>query len=112
MDELRSLKTLARAMGVHTHYTDGLHRHVTVAPETLLRVCAALGAPVSRPADASDAMRAIRAIKKTELLPPTLVAWHGTLVLPAAHEGNTIHAEIRLEDGEVRSCPIAEWSPT
>ena len=43
MDELAALASLAKVMGVHTHYTDGLGRPVTVAPETLPRVCAALG---------------------------------------------------------------------
>src|SRR5512144_1547109 len=57
MDELRTLRSLARAMGVHTRYTDGLGRHVLVSPETLLRVCAALGAPVATVADAADALR-------------------------------------------------------
>jgi hypothetical protein len=59
MDELRSLRSLAKAMGVHTEYTDGLNRHVTVAPDTLLRVCAALGAPIARLGDAGDAFRAL-----------------------------------------------------
>ena len=38
MDELRALRALARDLGVHTRYTDGLGRRVVVAPETLLRV--------------------------------------------------------------------------
>ena len=52
MDELKALESLAEALGVHAHYTDGLGQPVTVAPETLLRVCSALGAPVARPGDA------------------------------------------------------------
>ena len=51
MDELKALRSLARAMGVHIRYTDGLGRRVVVAPETLVRVCATLGAPVERPGD-------------------------------------------------------------
>ena len=60
MDELKALRSLARAMGVHTRYTDGLGRRVIVAPETLVRVCAALGAPVERPADAAAALGSFR----------------------------------------------------
>ena len=46
MDELRALRSLAKTLGVHTRYTDGLGKRVVVAPETLLRICAALGACV------------------------------------------------------------------
>ena len=64
---------------MYTHYTDGLGKRVTVAPETLVRVCAAVGAPVTRPGDAADALRTYRARKKTGILPPVLVAWDGIL---------------------------------
>jgi 4-alpha-glucanotransferase len=102
MDELKGLQTLARALGVHTEYTDGLAQHVTVGPETLLRVCAALGAPIARAADAPDALRAWRAVKKSELLPPVLVAWNGVLVLPATFSGGSIKATVHLgKDGTV-----------
>ena len=59
-DELKALRSLARAMGVHTRYINGLGKAVTVAPETLVRVCAALGAPIERPGDAAGALRAQR----------------------------------------------------
>jgi len=80
MDELRALRALARDLGVHTRYTDGLGRRVVVAPETLLRVCEALGAPVERPADAAEALR-VRRAAGTGPVPPVLVAWNG--VMPA-----------------------------
>jgi 4-alpha-glucanotransferase len=87
-------------MGVHTRYTDGLDRPVTVAPETLLGVCAALGAPVARPSDAADALRARGASERTGLQ-PVLVAWDGALPPLAVSEGGPVHAELRLEDGGV-----------
>ena len=59
-DELKALRSLARAMGVHTRYVNGLGKRVTVAPETLLRVCAALGASVGRPGDAAPTIRRSR----------------------------------------------------
>jgi 4-alpha-glucanotransferase len=69
-----------------------------VAPETLVRVCAAMGAPVTRPADAAAALRAYRTTDKTESVPPVLVAWDG--VLPArAISRYAPQAEIHLEDG-------------
>ena len=104
MDELRALRSLARAMGVQTRYTDGLRRHVKVEPETLLRVCAALGAPLARTADAAEALRYQRAVKHAELLPPVLVAWDGILA-PVAPRAAVDQAELRLEDGS--TVPLA-----
>lgn len=106
MDELEALRSLARALGVHTHYTDGLRRPVTVGPDTLVRVCAALGAPVSHPAEAADALRAREARVETSLLPPVLVAWDGALA-PVPIEGGPVDADLRLGDGS--GVPL-EWS--
>ena len=99
--ELRALRALARRMGVHTRYIDGLGQRVTVSPETLLRVCAALGAPVERPADAAEALRARRAVRRTEVLAPVLVAWDGVLPpVPQLH-GAAARGELRGADGSV-----------
>jgi 4-alpha-glucanotransferase len=87
-------------MGVHTRYTDGLDRPVTVAPETLLRVCAALGAPIAEPCDASEALRAYLETERTGR-PPVLVAWDGVLTSRAISEASIANAELRLEDGSV-----------
>ena len=38
MDELKALRSLATELGVHTRYTDGLGKRITVVPETLVRV--------------------------------------------------------------------------
>jgi len=107
MDELRALRSLARALGVHTRYTDGLGKRVTVAPETLVRVCAAVGAPVARPSDAAEALRAHRATRVTGLVPPVLVAWDGALPSLAISEPGPVHAELRLADGDVAPLAIA-----
>ncbi|HET8624935.1 MAG TPA: 4-alpha-glucanotransferase [Gemmatimonadales bacterium] len=103
VDELKPLRSLARAMGVHTRYTDGLGRRVIPTPETLVAVCAALGAPVERPADAVNALRAHRAARKQEFLPPVVIAWDGELP-PLAIPANA-RAEVLLQSGEVR--PLA-----
>jgi len=99
MDELRDLESLATAMGVYTRYTDGLRRPVVVSPDTLVRVCAALGAPVERPADAAGALRARTGQREAALLPPVIVAWDGTLTPVTIDASGPIHAELVLEDG-------------
>jgi 4-alpha-glucanotransferase len=88
-------------MGVHTRYTDGLGKRVTVAPETLVRVCAAVGAPIERPGDAAEALRAHRATRNTGLVPPVLVAWDGALPPLMIAAPGSVHAELHLEDGDV-----------
>ena len=93
--ELRALRSLAKAMGVHTRFTDGLGRKQSAAPETLLRVCAALGAQLERPGDAPAALRALGEERKRGLLPPVLVAWEGKLP-PLRLPG-----ELALAGGEV-----------
>lgn len=99
MTELQSLRALAAAMGVHTEYTDGLGKHVTVGPETLLRVCAAAGAPIDDARDAAEALRAHHAARQAELLPRVVVAWEGVLPpVPIAGHGS-LHAELHLADG-------------
>jgi 4-alpha-glucanotransferase len=95
-------------MGVLTRYTDGLGRRITVAPETLVRVCAALGASVERPSDAANALRAHRAARTSGLVPPVLVAWDGTVPRLADERDGFVHAEIRLEDGHVT--PLEKFS--
>jgi len=101
-DELKALRSLARAMGVHTRYTDGLGKRVTVTPETLVRVCAAMGAPIARPGDAAGALRARRATRNTLLVPPVLVAWDGVVPpLPKRERGPGGEVQLHLENGDV-----------
>lgn len=88
-------------MGIRVRYRDGLGRRVVVAPETLLRVCAALGAPIGRPSEAADLLRAHHANRNSGLVPPVLVAWDGHLpAVPLTTEG-AAHAELALESGEI-----------
>src|SRR4051812_48113609 len=99
MDELKALRSLARGLGVHTRYTDGLGRRVVVAPETLVRVCAALGAPIERPGDAAGALRAHRASTKAGLVPPVIVAWDGSLAPVTISRGAVVQLEVHTEEG-------------
>ena len=134
MDELRALRSLAKTLGVHTRYTDGLGKRVVVAPETLLRICAALGAAVERPSDAAEAIRARRTAARTELIPKVIVAWDGVLPplkipaggqaqlnladgpvaplerpLPIGYHRLTISVGSRVETGTVISAPVQAW---
>src|SRR6266850_7608260 len=101
MDELKALRSLARAMGVHTRYTNGLGKRVIVAPETLVRVCAALGAPVERPGDGAGALRAHRESTKAGLVPPVLVAWDGSLAPVKISTDRPVEAQVHTEEGRV-----------
>jgi 4-alpha-glucanotransferase len=113
MNELDALATLAKALGVHTHYVDGLEKPVTVGTETLLRVCSALGSPVQTPADAERALHAHQAEKAEEYLPAVVVAWDGEFpslgALPAVLGTPALTLEngeawpLDLSDGRVRA---------
>jgi len=94
-------------MGVHTRYIDGLKRRVTVSPETLVRTCAALGAPIERPADAAQALQAYRAARATGLVPPVLVAWDGRLSPVAIPRLSATQAALHLENGDVARFKIS-----
>ncbi len=98
MNEIDALERLAKALGVYTRYTDGLGDPVTVAPETLVRVCAALGAAIERPADAPEALSRVET-GETGFLPPVLVAWDGVLPHVAIPETDSVEAELLLEEG-------------
>jgi 4-alpha-glucanotransferase len=101
MDDLEALSSLAKEVGVLTHYVDGLQRPVRVAPETLVRVCAALGAEITRTTEAPHALRAWRA-SRAEGMPPVMVAWDGRLAPLTVSGRGPVRAELHLEsDGVV-----------
>lgn len=108
MDELKALRSLARAMGVHTRYTDGLGRRVIVAPETLVRVCAALGAPVERPRDAAGALRAHRKASSAVHVPLVIVAWDGVLAPIATSSDGPVQVQVHTEGGPVVPLGLSE----
>jgi len=100
VDTPKAVRSLARALGVATRFTDGLGKPVAVGPETLVRVCAALGAPVTRPGDAAAALAAIRANRHAGLVPPVLVAWDGSLGPVRIAVPGPVQAELQLENGD------------
>lgn len=113
MREIDALHALARYLGVQTRFADGFGNAVEPEPETLVRVCAALGAPLEGPAGAEEALREVRARADGRPLPPVVVAWDGALPkLPVnpgrEHRDGTPIApgtlELVLEDGS--SVPV------
>jgi 4-alpha-glucanotransferase len=100
-DELRGLASLSKALGVQTAHLDGLGRTVEVAPDTLVRVCAALGADLEGPSGADAALRSHHARQAEELLPPVVVAWDGRFAPLTPQTEEALHAELRLEDGGI-----------
>lgn len=87
---------LAARLGVQTEYRDGLGTRVAVGDDTLVRVCAALGAPLARPDDASEALTWLESRDGTAL-PSVIVAWDG--VLPAVPAPDGSDPALDLEDG-------------
>ncbi len=98
MSDLEALHALAGALGIATEYIDGLKRHVTVGPDTLVRVAASLGAPISHPGEAEAALRALAA-RPADLAPPVLVAWNGQCPSQRVPGETGAHATLTLEAG-------------
>ncbi|NNF38304.1 MAG: hypothetical protein HKN71_06540 [Gemmatimonadetes bacterium] len=101
MDETTALHSLADALGVARSFEDGLRRPVTVEPETLVAVCAALGANLDDVAGAPDALRAHRAALDAPDVPiaPVHIAWNGTLRPVRCRTLDGFQGHIELETG-------------
>jgi 4-alpha-glucanotransferase len=102
-----SLHALAATLGVHTQYTDGLGNQVRVGDETLVRVCRAMGAAISCPADAVEALRNHAANPTGAVFAPVSVAWDGMLQM-ALPSGGEVRAELELEDGSAGPVHLAD----
>jgi len=98
VSEFSSLHALAHALGVATEYTDGLGRSISVATETLIRVCRALGAELEHPRDAATALVAHLEAQAARTLPPVVVAWNGVLP-PLKLSGPAAQAAVVLDSG-------------
>lgn len=103
--ELDALRRLARARGVQDGFIDytGTWREPSV--EAMLGVLDALGTPLSRPADALDALRRLEAERLGRMLPPVVVAWEHRpcdvrLVVPESLAGSLAEANLDLENGD------------
>lgn len=104
-----SLFALARHYGVTTRYRDGTGRWHVADADVLAAVLAALGAPLSRPADAPDAWRAVA--RQASEPPPVVVHWLGTsrqvrIPWPAADPAAPLRAQLGAEDGTERDTRV------
>ena len=106
--EQAALEWLASLYSVETSFWDPVnHRVRQAAPETLLGVLRALGAPVERVSDAAGAGRARLQEVWRRAASPVAVAWDGTsagveLRLPASCGDSAVACALRLESGEER----------
>jgi 4-alpha-glucanotransferase len=94
----RSLERLAHACGVATRYEDWARRPVDVAEETVRLVLAGLGIDASDPA---AALADLEARAWQQVLPPTVVARHGSSTSEPVRiaAGASVRVELRLESG-------------
>ncbi len=111
MSDATALRSLARALGVHTSFVNGLGKHVTVTAETLVKVCAAVGAPISHAGEAADALRAHEAEAAAHKTPPVVVAWDGKVPrIAGLPSGETLPFGYHdLEGCRVISAPRHAW---
>jgi 4-alpha-glucanotransferase len=103
------LYRLARLYNVQTAYYGVERRRRAAAPESLLAVLRALGAPLASFRDVPAALRERRLALRQRLLEPVNVVTDGRkgeirLCLPAALEETGGEGRLEMEDGEV-----AEW---
>ena len=101
------LAELARLHGVQPFYYDISHQRRSASPEALIALLRALGAPVERPADVPEALRARREASWRAPLEPVHLAWDGRplpieLRLPAVHANARALCTFAMEDGDVR----------
>ena len=106
-ESLAGLHRLAGLMGVATRYRDGLGRDMAASPETLVRVCRAMGAPIGDVGDAEAAVRARTEVADRVLVPPVIVAWDGVIADVPVRDvrGGPIRGELTLEDGSTIVAP-------
>ncbi|MFE2420976.1 4-alpha-glucanotransferase [Streptomyces hokutonensis] len=97
------LSRLAELHGVATAYSPSPDRAVPASPGAVVAVLAALGVDASTPQAVRAALAARQQESAERLLPPTVVARHGSTpaALDALPEGTRLHIE--TEQGETRT---------
>lgn len=105
--EIGLLSELARRYGIQTSYQDVFSRRCRAKPESLLAVLQCLGAPVTKMADVSEALRRKNRELWNRMAEPVYVSWCGkpaeleVRVSPRASQ-KVFYCELTLEDGRRR----------
>lgn len=102
--ELRLLHRICRLYGIETGYQDFEGRRRQAAPESLLAVLRALGAPLSGLPDLPEALRARKREYWNSFCEPVAVSWdkkpaHLELRLPSAWHEHMAECMLELENG-------------
>jgi 4-alpha-glucanotransferase len=95
------LAELAKSYGVATEYTDWQGRHVDVPADTIVAVLGALGVAARDAEQVESAIEDADQSSWRRPLPPVVVACSGRSSVVAVHapSGETVGAEVELEDG-------------
>lgn len=108
-----ALHRLARLYRVQVSYRDNKGRRHTAAPEVLLAVLQALGAPLATLREAPGALRERRQELVRQRCEPVVVAWDGgpcrVPLRPGPGAGGAarlLTCRLELETGEVRTWPV------
>ncbi len=113
--DMRFLHRLAGLYGVQVSYRDAAGKRRAAGVEALTTVLQALGAPLTDPGGAREALRESILRRWRRLCEPVAVAWEGEgasvlLRLPAARENARGECRLTLEGGEVVSWPVTPAS--
>jgi 4-alpha-glucanotransferase len=103
--ELRQLRQLARLEGIQLSYINAAGNVQEASTESLRATLSALGIPLEKSSDVTEALRAARAPSRQQGLEPVTVAWASgkpTVVsvrLPGSTQGQAAQARLILENG-------------
>ncbi|HYP44331.1 MAG TPA: 4-alpha-glucanotransferase [Propionibacteriaceae bacterium] len=99
-----ALHQLAEAYSIATDFWDWQGRHVSVAPDTITGVLAALGVHASTPEQVRQALTSAQQQRWSRMLPPFLAVRQGQQSSVPVHvsHGDAVELWIELETGETR----------
>jgi 4-alpha-glucanotransferase len=99
-----SLHKLARLYNIQADYRDGLGQSRKAAPEAILKVLQALGAPLASLDDIPDALHQRRQTLWQRAVEPVTIAWEGQplllrMRLPGRFADSVVHYRVTFENG-------------
>ena len=111
----QTLADLAEAFGIATEYWDWQGRHISVSPDTIVAVLAALDIDAATPEAAAAALANHYGQPWTQMLPPCMVIREHRTVSVWTHvpHGDPVTAWIELETGGTRDQlrQLENWTP-